>query len=327
MHTGTDTRTFPNTMLSLTRLSRARLPLAQFNMKHFQCKQKHDITPDNFQRVFTTAILPRDRLLRQSSAGGGATRVLVLDNMQQVKGVYFPMLCLPYPTTVKGGDSALGITVGNYLDIITPKAPAEMPTTLVLMSHPYGVAIASYASDGSVHMPVKNITAPVNLVEQQQEEGQPPVAQDEDATLPDAAVPSPLSTPEYISTIMAAIAEEHNKYLANCSTFFFVTRDKTASLTLGELRKEEDRLVKESGDDAAQCAIPFSDHRWIALPDSMMQANRNVPLYTRDKKTGERIVSQKGLDSAVTHGRMELDVWATRQKPGTAPDAEEPASG
>lgn len=301
-------------MLRVSPRACARLPLAHFNMKHFQSKQKHVLTPANFRDVFSTAMLPQDRLLRQSSTGGGATRVLVLDRLQQVKGVYSPLLCLPHPAVVEGGDNALGLTVKDYLRLITPEAAAEkVPTTMVMISHPYGIGYAAYAADGSLHMPVKNIAAPPELVEQQikyqqqlQQEQQESSFDEPPPVLDVAPVPSPLATPEYIATIMDAISASFDSYLSGCSTFYYVTRDKTASLRLAELRQEENVLLKAGR--VSRCPISFNDKRWVALPDSVLQSDRHISLYTRDRKTNERIVSQQGLTAAVTHGKVELDM-------------------
>lgn len=77
-----------------------RQAVALFNMKHFRSRQKYALTPANALDIFKSTLDNDDRMLRQSRLGSGATRVLIIDKHQRVKGVYHPLMCLPHPCSL-----------------------------------------------------------------------------------------------------------------------------------------------------------------------------------------------------------------------------------
>lgn len=256
-----------------------RLPVALFNMKHFQTKTKIVVTPENYREVLGSVLLPQDRLLRQSSVGGGSTRVLVLDKMQGVKGVYHPLLCLPHPTAVDGGDKSLGVPIANYLESL--QSSAGLPEVLTVVSHPEGTAFGTFTADGHEGLPLINLSAPSAL---------------------DGA-----ESEELVDDLMEAMrSPEIAKHLRRCRTYYFVRRDEKASLQLATLRKREMSLP-----DGARRTLPlsFMHPNWVSLPDVSLQTGRGeiVSIYARDPITKDSIVSAEGLLKSVRTGKLELD--------------------
>ncbi|CCW59990.1 unnamed protein product [Phytomonas sp. EM1] len=289
-------------------LSLYRIPVAFFSMKHFRCRQKHIVTPQSVRDTFTRYLDPKDRLLRQSRAGSGSTRVLVLDNLQQVKGVYHPLLCLPHPSVVKGGDQVLGLPVGDYLDALEPHAVGrvsseawnELPAVLIMVSHPHGVALTSFTTDGAMRMPLVNLSL------------HPPPSSPSSA--PDlSSPPASSATPEFMEKFVQVINKNYDQYLAMCSTYYFIAKDRSSSLTLNDFKNGQKALKGEPGLDM----VPFSkmlseDSRWITLPDTILQKSQQFSLYVHDNKLNKKVVSPSGLSAAVASGSLELDVPVRR---------------
>ncbi|EPY27985.1 hypothetical protein STCU_02567 [Strigomonas culicis] len=270
-------------MFTRSRLLNPRLPVALFNMKHFQCRQRVDLNPSNYSTTLNECLHPQDRLLRQSAVGGGASRVLVVDKMQQVKAVMIPMLCAPHPTVLSSlEETTLGIPIEKYLSGIKPvpkpKAKSSntvlLPTSLVILSHPNGLAVGIFNSDGKYVVKLQNITI-----------------------VKDEAVASPVV--QAITNLVQTLTD-HKKAVSECSTLYFVVRDNTDSLTLAAI---EALAAKEP---SLQGSFDFKDRRWVSMADVVFHHAKGVSLYARDPKTNAKIVSADGLQTAVKQGRLEL---------------------
>lgn len=317
----------------------ARQAVAFFNMKHFRSKHKVPITPENIKDVFTRQLEPQDRLLRHSQVGSGSTRMLVLDRQQQVKGVYHPVLCLPHPATVYGGDNVLGLSISDYLAALEAKVPADaahgttpqLPTVLTIVSHPNGLALGTYAADGAVRMPLRNLVLPPASTGGSGGAGTSGAGDTAAAAkhggtgLGEAAAKVSASSATgpsgAIDELVKVINANYAAYIASCSTFYFVTRDTSASLTLAALQKHEQELKEQPGAaSTAKCALSFLDRRWVALPDAVLQFGHDVALYTRDAATKQRIVSPPKLHATVMQGLLDLDrAPRTEEGPAASP--------
>lgn len=290
----------------------ARSAVAFFNMKHFQSKQKLLLTPENFMDIMSTVLHPRDRLLRHSIAGGGSTRILVLDRNQKVKGVCSPLLCFPHPSTVHGGDNVLGIAVEDYLRAIEPKGGVA-PTVLAVLSHPNGVALATFGMNGSIKMPLENIVHKQDLSLTSSSSTETSGMGEVFGLLQSG----PLSL-QLLSRVQTVLNREYNSHIKNCSSFYWVMRGKQDSLSLSSIRGLEKRQTEVvditpatmgsgKSDVKAESLVSFTDKRWISVPDIVLQQGKGPGLYTRDTTTNERIVNAAGLQAAVSTGALLLD--------------------
>ncbi|KPA80011.1 putative mitochondrial hypothetical protein [Leptomonas pyrrhocoris] len=315
-------------MFAHSRLHFPRAAVAYFNMKHFQVKYKANMNPGNAYATLTTSLMPHDRLLRHSSSGRGAGRVLVLDNKQKVKGVYIPVCCLPHPSAVTGDGNSLGVSVENYLKVIEPLAhlsdtndrttavdkSTPMPTVLVVVGHPQGVAYGSFYADGRPALPLVNTD--LNYVELT-----PVTKEGEDDNFGCARKRQVYRSRDFLMSVMGELQsmwDKDGEALSRCSTFYWITRDEGDALCLKSMRMCEQHaredFLPEGVPTASPVAIPagshavsFADRRWTVLPDSFFVSAGSRPLYTRDKTTQQRIVDPQGLQDAMRAGALLLD--------------------
>ncbi|RNF17906.1 uncharacterized protein Tco025E_04651 [Trypanosoma conorhini] len=268
--------------------TRRRQAVALFTMKSFRARQKILLTPQNVATVFSEKLDPQDRLLRQSSVGAGASRILVLDKKQRVRGVYHPLMCLPYPID---GAAVLGIPVESYLQRIQQKqksaeALAEGCTFIVVV-HANGLGIAVYAADGSIRFPLVNVKLPA-----QRATGLGMM--NERDMLPF------LETTSLVEDFAELMTETYTEHVHDCSTFFFLTNANTSISFTGMRRAWQVRGYADTS------PLSFDDKRWVSLPDMVAQRDRATSLYCRDDE-GDKVVSRKGLTAGVKIGILELD--------------------
>ncbi|KAG5465418.1 hypothetical protein CUR178_00121 [Leishmania enriettii] len=314
-------------MLCGSRVILARTAVAFFNMKHFQAKKKYNLTPQNTYETLSAVLSPRDRLLRQSVAGSGGARVLVLDAQQAVKGVYLPVFCMPHPSTVSNGTSSLGIEVADYTRFIEGLSAARkasgdagasaLPSVLVVMSHPDGVAYGTFRADGTPGVPMKNLALRPAL---------PLVTAQEDTTNPVSTVirnsglgtvMPMLSASHGTANTLGELYNElnrgaHTVELAACCTFLWIQREGRSLMSLGAARSFEQRCERMKNDSGStfplvKGGVSFLDHRWLLLMDVVLRPDTNVGLYARDPATGDRIVNVTGVRSALCKGSLYLD--------------------
>lgn len=356
-----------------------RPAVALFNIKHFQTRARVMLTPATVRHVFTAYLNPNDRLLRQSSKGNGSTRVLVLDKLNRVKGIYTPLLCLPHPAILTGQDGVLGPTIEDYLASlerrtllsqgklsknatahmnIDPQASGSscseaktmpstyscedshlssqstahlikgdsmnsVPSVAVILSHPHGFGIATFSSDGSMVLPLENVAI----------SSRSDVADDSGDGLRRNVSMHENGRNDYAMTyLLETLNRLYPTHLISCDTFYFVTRDNHASLSLDALRAAETYVHRDHSGVFAQNSqethlstpsverysadvhsalkssqVSFLDSRWVWMPDLMLQRSRDYSLYTRDTHTEQRVVCGSGLCSAVKQGVLELD--------------------
>ncbi|AIO02258.1 hypothetical protein LPMP_351210 [Leishmania panamensis] len=314
-------------MLCGSRVMLARSAVAFFNMKHFQAKKKYNLTPQNTYETLSTVLSPRDRLLRQSVSGSGGSRVLVLDTQQRVKGVYLPVFCMPHPSTITKGTNSLGVEVAEYTRFIEATSAAckagggvtesTLPTVLVVMSHPQGLAYGTFRADGTPGVPMKNLALGSILAD--------PKTQQEAVTIASATLKSsglgtvmpllqvPYGHAEAVRDIYKELNEcKHAAELAACSTFVWVQRDSESSTSFKVARSSEEYWARarnegESGAAPVPGPISFLDRRWVLLTDVVLRPDHGLGLYGRDLATGHRIVDPIGLQSALCRGSLLLD--------------------
>ncbi|KPI86751.1 hypothetical protein ABL78_4168 [Leptomonas seymouri] len=297
-------------------------------MKHFQSKHKAEMNPENAYATLATYLTPRDRLLRQSVTGRGAGRILVLDHQQKVKGVYIPVSCLPHPAAVTGGDSSLGVTVEDYLKVIEPLAQLSdrkalktateennsTPTVLAVIAHPQGMAYGTFFADGSTALPFVNTQLSSRHLTTASKKNM-----DESSGLIQSlqSYRSPDSIAEIIDEFQCMLGK-NREAISRCSTFYWITRDESESLSLKALRAHElrskENLVRDDGATASPVptqpidqAISFCDRRWLMLHDTFFEQSRARMLYARDPVTQQRIVDPKVLQKAMRYGMLLLD--------------------
>ncbi|CAD2214211.1 hypothetical protein AGDE_07911 [Angomonas deanei] len=276
----------------------ARIPVALFNTKHFQSRHKMVVSPKEFTSVFSEILSPQDRLLRQSTVGGGSNRVLVLDRLQQVKGVYYPVLCLPHPSALSSAEEGtLGVPVSKYLEKVAPVTPPTTgrkkvkpvyPSTLVILSHPNGVAFAVFSGEGTYTVKLQNF----HIARGEDEKGSAATASSQEA--PAAPTDAMIGASKQL---LKSLSAEYTKHIQPCSTFYFVVRDKKASMTLSTIASIADNAKEELG-----LPFSFSDSRWVQMSDVVFHGSRNVSLYSNEES-----VDSAALLQAVTHGTLEVD--------------------
>ena len=318
-------------MFCYSRLCFPRSAVAFFNMKQFQIKYKALMTAENAYVTLSSCLMPRDRLMRYSTSGRGAGRVLVLDSQQKVKGVYVPVCCLPHPATV-GGNSSLGITVEDYLKVIMPvanlspspdaadtKATTEvgMPTVLAVVAQPQGIAFGTFYADGRPALPLVNTALGA----------QTPLLAETDETAGQVVAATQVASSFRTFTSLLPVMKELQSLLdknaadvACCSTFYWIMRAGVESISVKALQMCEDRL-KRNGDfrtsdtaagssvaaEPAEHAISFADRRWMMLHDTFFDASKIRLLYTFDPATHHRIVDAAGLQAVLQSGTLLLD--------------------
>lgn len=291
-------------MVLRTSFSALRSAVAFFNMKHFQVKQKIRVTPSNFHEVFSTYLRPHDRLLRQSRAGAGSTRVLVLNKYQMVKAVYLPILCIPHPSIVIGSNSALGLPVEEYLPIVKQAQSEEEQTIFAALSYPKGIAFSVYNAKGAALMPM--VTVPYTDV--QTDRG---VASGIGKhALISAGNPNRARAREFVTAL-----HEHHTQVQQCSTFYMINRERGSCLMLSDVQRvgrqaanddpEEEYVTgleeKEPPLNPEMLEVFENTDRWIALPEQALQSSPGTPLYAKNQPT------ENGLQMAVSSGVLLLD--------------------
>lgn len=317
-------------MLNRSRLCFPRSAVAFFNMKHFQTKHKCAITPDNVYSVFSSYLKPGDRLLRQSVSGNGGSRVLVLDHLQKVKGVYLPLFCLPHPSSIRGGDGSLGVTVESYLSCITALRPTagdtaattdarqQIPTVLAVLAHADGAAFGTFYADGRPAVPLVNLDVTLSSTAHLNDSvGDSKLAQGF-RSLPRVIRPSTAVLPTLRQ--LQKLAALHKDEVEQCSTFYWFTRDQSQALTLSDMRQTVQQsleneyildgapLLGASEEPAnAPQVISFSDPRWVELLDFAIDSARGHELYSRDHTTQRRTVHPPGMQKLLMSGFLLLD--------------------
>ncbi|KEG14988.1 hypothetical protein DQ04_00231140 [Trypanosoma grayi] len=266
-----------------------RQAVALFTFKSFRARQKIALTPASVASVFAEQLDSQDRLLRQSSVGSGASRFLVLDKQQRVRGVYHPLLCLPYPLE---GAGVLGTPVDAYLHRLRQRWDAlgdfdGDACTFVVVSYANGLGVTAYGVDGSVRLPLVNVKLPARRhsgVGMMNERDMRPFAE----------------TTSLVDDFAEVVAEHYATCIHPCSSFFFLS-SANAALSLGDMRV----AWRERG-LADTSPLSLDDRRWVTLPDVVVQHGRATPLYCRDDE-GDKVASAKGLEVGVKVGLLELD--------------------
>ncbi|CBZ25961.1 conserved hypothetical protein [Leishmania mexicana MHOM/GT/2001/U1103] len=326
-------------MLCRSRATFPRAAVAFFNMKHFQTKKKYNLTPQNIYETFSTVLSPRDRLLRQSVSGGGGSRVLVLDAQQRVKGVYLPVFCMPHPSTITNGSNSLGVAVSDYTRFIEATSAmhkaggggtaSTLPTVLVVLSHPQGLAYGTFRADGIPGVPMKNLALAPTLVNARAQQKSTNIASTPLRTSGLGTVIPLLNVSHGRVDVIRDIYKELNECervaaLKACSTFVWAQKDNTSSTTFETAQSSERYWERAKRDgDAAMApppgAISFLDRRWVLVTDVALHPDTGVGLYARDPATGDRIVNATGVQSALCRGLLLLDhVPRTAAETGTA---------
>ncbi|EAN85704.1 hypothetical protein C3747_7g456 [Trypanosoma cruzi] len=268
--------------------TKLRQAVALFTIKSFRARQKILLTPQNLDSVFTEKLDPQDRLLRQSSVGPGASRILVLDKNQRVRGVYHPLLCLPYPLN---GDGVLGIPVESYLQRIQQKKQSNGDSTegctFIVVAHANGLGIAVYAADGNACFPLVNVKLPAQRCTGR-------------GMMNERDMIPFIGTTSLVEDFAEIMAENYSEYIHFCSTFFFLANPNT-SISFHAMRSAW--KLRGYTDTSP---LSFTDNRWVPLPDLVAQRDPSVPLYCRDDG-GDKVVSIKGLTAGVKVGMLELD--------------------
>ncbi|ORC93091.1 uncharacterized protein TM35_000024170 [Trypanosoma theileri] len=296
-----------------------RRAVALFTFKHFRPRRRLPMTPANVPNVFAETLDPRDRLLRQSSAGAGASRFLVLDGQQRVRGVYHPVLCLPYP---RDGDGVLGITVETYMQRVQEKqqqreqkkeeegeSAAAAGCVFVVLAHGNGLTAAAYAADGACTMlPMHVKMTGTTTCDMRPFVGAARLADD-----------FAVMTAEYFADCIQP-----------CNTFLFLSNTNSSNssnasvCTFGGMRA----AWRERGlDDVSP--LRFDDPRWVSLPDTVVRQpynisgstndnnnnsnnnnnnnnNNKTPFFERDID-GDRVPTAAGLAAGMQAGLLELD--------------------
>ncbi|EKF27705.1 hypothetical protein MOQ_008562 [Trypanosoma cruzi marinkellei] len=268
--------------------TKLRQAVALFTIKSFRARQKILLTSENVGAVFSEKLDPQDRLLRQSSVGPGASRILVLDKNQRVRGVYHPLLCLPYPLN---GDGALGIPVESYLQRIQQKKTSTGDSaegcTFIVVAHANGLGIAVYAVDGSARFPLVNIKLPAQRCTGR-------------GLMNERDMVPFVGTTSLVEDFAEIIAENYTDYIHSCSTFFYLANPNTSISFHGMRTAWNFRGYTDTS------PLSFTDHRWVSLSDMVAQRDSSEPLYCRDDGN-DKVVSIKGLTAGVKVGMLELD--------------------
>eukprot|EP00796_Vickermania_ingenoplastis_P004914 gene4914-3526_t len=294
-------------LMVLQRTPRAlRSAVAFFNMKHFQVQQKIRVTPSTVHEVFSTYLRPDDRLLRQSRAGAGSTRVLVLNKSQKVKAVYLPVLCVPHPSIVGSENAVLGLPVKEYLEFFKTAQEQEQ-TTFAALSYPKGIAFSVYDSAGNSKMPLVNV--PYSHIST------------------DANVARGIGKHAYMSAGNAnrsravefvTAVHSHRDVVADCAAFFMINRERGSCLLLSDLQRLErasdpdEEMVtgmedKQEPLDPDMFTIFRDDSRWMSLPEQALQSHPDQPLYT------DSVPNEDGLQRAMSSGVLLLDFRPRQQ--------------
>lgn len=277
-----------------------RSAVAFFNMKHFQVKQKIKVNPSNVCDVFSQNLLPGDRLLRQSSAGAGATRVLVLNRNQMVKAVYLPILCLPHPAAVSDTNTVLGLSVEQYLSTVKTSLERKH-TTFMALSHPKGIAFTVYDSMGSPKMPI------VKVAYSDAEEDSDIARGIGKHALDTAGTPNRSRAIEFLKAL-----GEHMELVEECDSFYMINRERGSCLMLGDIRRltkpqdpDEEVVTGFEGTGEPMDYSGFSvfeeKGRWHAVPEQALQTNPEAPLYI------DTLPNDAGLHYSVSTGVLLLD--------------------
>ncbi|KAH9582146.1 hypothetical protein LSM04_006186 [Trypanosoma melophagium] len=290
-----------------------RRAVALFTFKHFRPRRRLLITPANALRVFSETLDPHDRLLRQSSAGAGASRFLVLDGQQRVRGVYHPVLCLPYP---RDGDGVLGVTVESYMQRVEQKRKqkqqeeqkgGEEGCVFVVLAHGNGLTAAAYAVDGACTLPPLHVKM---------------------TNTTSCDVRPFVGAARLADDFAVVTAEYFTEFIQPCNTLLFLansnsSNDKNSSVcSFGGMRA----AWRERGlDDVSP--LRLDDPRWISLPDTVIRHPHNItgsnnnnnsnsgingnsnnptPFFERDSE-GDRVPTAAGLAAGMQTGLLELD--------------------
>lgn len=292
---------------------RERTPLALFSMKLFQTRHKVMVTPTTIHEVFNKFLWKDDRLLRQSNAGAGSTRILVLNKRQQVKAVYLPMLCLPHPTTVSGDRTVLGLGLQDYLNAVTA-AMERKQTTFTALSYPRGFAFTVFDTTGERKMPLvteeyAHLATDANIAKGI---GQHALLTAGGATRSRAI--------QFVKAV-----NQHQDLVCQCESFYMINRERGSCLMLGDVKRlhkeldPEEEVVTgmEDKEEPLDPSLftPFADEsRWISIPEQSLRHSLEEPLF--DKK----VPTMEGLQYAVSTGMLLLDY-----KPKDKPAGESPA--
>ncbi|KAG5463947.1 hypothetical protein LSCM1_00121 [Leishmania martiniquensis] len=334
-------------MLCGSRVMLTRPAVAFFNMKHFQAKKKYNLTPQNTHETLSTVLSPRDRLLRQSVSGSGGARVLVLDAQQKVKGVYLPVFCMPHPSTFSTGGNSLGVPVADYTHFIDgmsatrkasggDSAPA-LPSVLVVMSHPEGVAYGTFRADGTPGVPMKNLKLPPTLQDVTIQKEATSVVSSMLRNSGLGTVMPMLNAASGTRTVLSELYQEFNEgehaaELSACCTFLWVQRESRSLTSLEAARSFERNCerMQSAGEGAFALAtggVSFLDRRWIFLMDAALRPETGLGLYARDSATGDRIVNATGVQSALSRGALLLDYVPRSVVDGTGAEKSSTAVG
>lgn len=286
-------------MFCRTLVSR-RSAVAFFNMKHFQVQQKIAVTPSTIHDVFTKHLNPGDRLLRQSRAGAGATRILVLNKQQMVKAVYLPLLCVPHPSLVVGETAVLGLKVEEYLEKVKI-AQENSQTVFAALSYPRGIAFGIYDSVGDAKIRLVN----VDITDMATDAG---IATGIGKhAMMNAGSPQKSRAKDFIR----ALSVHREQFLA-CESHYFVNRERGTCLMLPDVQRlasqsdpEEEMITgleeKEEPLDLETLSSFVDGSRWVTLPEQALQSPQSHPLYHHGVPT------EKGFQCAVSTGTLLLD--------------------
>nr|CCC93704.1 conserved hypothetical protein [Trypanosoma congolense IL3000] len=261
-----------------------RKALAHFSVREFRARQRHSLKPDNVVDVFKSSLHPNDRFLREASVGAGASRFLVVDRNQCVRGIYRPLLCLPYP---EDGSNALGIPVESYLQLLHQKTISEENSTLVFVSHVNGFSFAVYGIDGIVRLPIAHITLPTQRAAAA-------------GKMSDRDMRPFVSTSSLIDDLAELVTDHYSSSMDPCSSFFFLSNSDSAMTFV------ETRAAWKSRGYADKMPLSFDDKRWVRLPETSPHYGNMGTLYHEDPEIGT-VVSEAKLTARVITGLLELD--------------------
>ncbi|KAG8345995.1 hypothetical protein ERJ75_000963000 [Trypanosoma vivax] len=262
-----------------------RKPVALFNIRDFHPRHRLALTTDNALSVLGKELEPCDRLLRQTSKGISASRFLILDQSNRVRGIYHPPLCLPYPLD---DNDALGLSVESFLEFANVRQRSTESSSLVLISHANGLGVATYDARGNVVLGLKNLTLPAQRMETA-------------SRMSDRDMRPFVETTGIIEDFAGIVKEHYADCMHSCCNFYFVYNDNAAITLRGVAVAWGKRGYTD------KMPLSFEDRRWVPLPEAAVKsADRGVSPYYVDAD-GRRVVNRAWLNVAVCRGRLELD--------------------
>ncbi|CBH15588.1 hypothetical protein, conserved [Trypanosoma brucei gambiense DAL972] len=261
-----------------------RKAVAQFSARDFRPRQSIALTPENVTLMLKSKLHPNDRLLRQSTVGPGASRFLIVDRNQCVRGIYRPLLCLPYPMA---GSSVLGVPVESYLQVVEQKLLSEENTTLIFVSHANGFSFTVYGIDGSLRLPLVHLKLP----------GERSVTA---GKMSDRDMRPFVNTTNLMDDLAELVTDHYTTSIHPCSSFFYLSGSDSV------LSFSETKAAWRERGYADKLPLSFEDKRWVSLPDLAAQHRGVTPLYCTDFD-GYKVVDERGLTTRVKLGRLELD--------------------